>query len=147
MKVDVAVPPKYAIPVLEKSVDDAFANVWSTVQLLAFPVLRVTVRAVEPSYEPENVRDEFPAVSAPRVPPRLTPEIVELVSPALFKVPVMVFGATVKVPPELVTLLESVRPLKVVADEVARVIAPVCADPYVCCTDSTPVLESEPPES
>jgi hypothetical protein len=147
LKVDVAVPPKYAVPVFEKSVDDAFENVCSAVHVLALLRLRETVRAAEPSYEPENVSEVFPAVSAFKVPPRLIPEIVEFVSPVLFKVPVTVFGEMVNVPPELVTLFESVSPLKVVAVDVARVIAPVCALPYVCCTESTPVLESDPPES
>jgi hypothetical protein len=35
----------------------------------------------------------------------------------------------VKVPPVFVMVWEMVRPLKVVAEEVAKVIAPVCAEP------------------
>lgn len=45
--------------------------------------LRPTVRAVEPSYEPENVRVASVAVRAPRVPPRAIPEIVEFWREAL----------------------------------------------------------------
>jgi hypothetical protein len=61
----------------------------------------------------------------------LVPLIVmdEFVRPALFKVPVT-DGVKVKVPPELVMLRPSVWPLTV-ADEVARVILPVCAEPEV----------------
>lgn len=150
----VAVPPKYAVPTFERSVEDALANDWSAVHEFAFPVLRETVRAVEPLYEPENVSEEFPAVRSARVPPSAMPEMVELVRPALFKVPVTEFGANVKVPPELVIAFENERPLKVVAEDVASVIAPVWPEPYVCAMLVTPLLIEEvathvgtPPES
>lgn len=51
--------------------------------------------------------------------------------PATVSVPVIVGGAMVKVVPELVMAFEMERPLNDVAVEVARVIAPVCAEPYV----------------
>jgi hypothetical protein len=61
----------------------------------------------------------------------LVPLIVmdEFVRPALERVPVMFGVPKVKVPPVFVMVWEMVRPLKVVADEVAKVIAPVCAEP------------------
>ena len=49
--------------------------------------------------------------------------------PATVRVPEIVGGAKVKVPEEFVMAFEMVRPLKEVADEVASVIAPVCAEP------------------
>ena len=45
--------------------------------------------------------------------------------PATVKVPVMVSGAKVKVVPELVMEFEMERPLKEVAEEVARVSCPI----------------------
>ena len=47
----VAVAPKYA-RYAEKSVEEAFVNVWSAVQLLAFPVLRESVPALPPTRNP-----------------------------------------------------------------------------------------------
>jgi len=46
--------------------------------------------------------------------------------------------------PEFVMELETVRPLKEVAVEVARVMAPVWAVPYVCCRERRPVLVTLP---
>ena len=45
-----------------------------------------------------------------------------------------------KVAPEFVIALVTVMPLKVVAEDVAKVKAPVCAVPDVCVTERTPVL-------
>jgi hypothetical protein len=57
----------------------------------------------------------------------------------------MVLGAKVKVAPEFVMELEIVRPLNEVADDVATVIAPVCAvPPPFCVTESTPVFVTFP---
>ena len=56
------------------------------------------------------------------------PEIVEFVSPELLRVPARL-GVQVKVPDELVICWLKVRPLKLCALEVARVSAPVCAEP------------------
>lgn len=42
---EVAVPPKYAVPVLEKRVDEAFAKDCKAVQMLALPRLRAAVTA------------------------------------------------------------------------------------------------------
>ena len=60
--------------------------------------------------------------------------------PPIARVPETVGGAKVNVPLELVMALEMVRPLKEVAEEVASVIAPVCAVPYVCAMEETPLL-------
>jgi hypothetical protein len=49
-------------------------------------------------------------------------------------------SANVKVPDELVI------PKSVPEVEVAKVIAPVCAEPYVCATESTPVFVTFPAE-
>jgi len=62
------------------------------------------------------------------VPPPPTPNVPESV------------GAKVKAPPELVIPREAVRPLNAVED-VANVIAPVCAEPYVCASERRPVFE------
>jgi len=48
----VAVPPKYA-RYAEKSVDDAFENCWSAVQVLAFAVLSESVPAEPPTSAPK----------------------------------------------------------------------------------------------
>ena len=61
----------------ERRVVEALVKVWRAVQLLALPTLSTTVLAALPSYEPESVIDESPAVRALRVPPRATPLIVE----------------------------------------------------------------------
>ena len=42
---DVALPPKYAVPKLENKDEEAFANLWRAVQMLAFPMLRAAVTA------------------------------------------------------------------------------------------------------
>jgi hypothetical protein len=81
----------------EKSVEDALAKVWSAVQVLAFPRLRATVCAVPPLYEPENVRVPLAAVRLARLEPSATPLMVELVRPALLRVPVQV-GVMVSAP-------------------------------------------------
>ena len=59
--------------------------------------------------------------------------------PATVRVPVT-FGLKVKVPPAFVTAMVDVRPF-VVFEVVASVIAPVCAEPEDCCTESTPVFD------
>ena len=57
-----------------------------------------TVRAVPPLYAPENVSVESVAVRFARFDPSEIPLIVELVNPALLRVPVTV-GVTVIAPP------------------------------------------------
>ena len=52
----VALPPKYAVPVLEKRVEDAFENLWRAVQMLAFPMLSAAVTAAVSLPEFEIVR-------------------------------------------------------------------------------------------
>ena len=49
----VALPPKYAVPKLEKRVEEAFANLWRAVQMLALLMLRAAVTAAvsEPEFE------------------------------------------------------------------------------------------------
>jgi len=128
-KVLVAVPPKYALVNTDNKLVDALANCCNPVQLFALARLMPTVRAVEPLYEPEKVRVESVAVRSARFWPSAMPEMVECVRPALSKVPVMESGAKLKVPLELVMLFWSVRPLKVVAEVVAKVMAPVWAEP------------------
>ena len=54
----VLVPPKYAVPVFEKSVEDAFAKRWSAVQIFAFPIFKSTVAAAVSL-------PEFPTVTEP----------------------------------------------------------------------------------
>jgi len=101
----------------------------------------------EPLYVPPEATPDPPLlmVRLLRLPPKATPEIVEFVSPELLSVPESV-GAKVKVPPEFVIVWPKVRPLKE-AEEVAKVKAPVCALPYVCWAERTPVFEMvrEPP--
>ena len=77
---------------------------------------------------PPNKRRPSATVESP-VPP-----------PSTFRVPVMVSGAKVKVPEELVIAFAIVSPLKVVALEVASVMAPVCAVPNVCTSERRPAL-------
>ena len=61
--------------------------------------------------------------------------------PDTFKVPVIVFGAKVKVfEPLSVMAFAMERPLKEVAEEVASVRPPVRVEPYVCFKDVTPLL-------
>ena len=52
--------------------------------------------------------------------------VVPVPPPWIFRVPVIVSGANVNVPPTFVIALLTVSPLNEVADEVANVIAPVC---------------------
>ena len=52
----VALPPKYAVPKFEKRVEEAFANLWRAVQMLAFPILRAAVTAAVSEPEFETVR-------------------------------------------------------------------------------------------
>ena len=88
------------------------------------------------------VTEEPPAVTS-EVPLKYTefPVVVNdeaLVPPrAIDSVPAHV-GAKVKVPPEFV-----IERLMLVSDEVARVSAPVCAEPKVCWRDETPLLIDE----
>ncbi len=64
----------------EKSVEVALVKVWSAVQLLALARLRPTLCAVEPLYEPENVREPLVAVREFRLEPRETPEMLAFAS-------------------------------------------------------------------
>ena len=73
-------------------------NVCRPVQVFGLDRLRPMVWAVEPLYEPEKVSVELRAERFARLEPREMPEMVELVSPVLFRVPVMV-GAKVRAPP------------------------------------------------
>src|SRR3989344_7420282 len=50
--VEVAVAPKYAVPVLEKRVEEALRNDWRAVQLLAFAMFRERELAVPPTCAP-----------------------------------------------------------------------------------------------
>lgn len=64
--------------------------------------------------------------------------------PPTVSVPVMEGGAKVKVPvPLSVMLFVMLRPLKEVALEVARVMAPVWVVPYVCLIEETPFCIEE----
>jgi hypothetical protein len=81
----------------EYIVDEEYPNVWRAVHVLAFPRLRPTVLAVPPLYVPEKVRVESVAEKFARLEPRATPLIVELVSPALSRVPLIV-GVNVSAP-------------------------------------------------
>jgi hypothetical protein len=76
-----------------------------------------------------KVRVPFVAVRVASVPPKDTPEMVELVRPELLRVPV-VEGVMVNAPPEFVTELPRVSPLNDCVD-VAKESVPVCAEPYV----------------
>ncbi len=84
----------------------------------------------------------FPAVTSD-VPLKYTELLVvvkdeALVPPrAIERVPVHV-GAKVKVPPEFVMVR-----LRLVSEEVAKVSAPVCAEPNECWSDETPLLIDE----
>ena len=51
-KVDVAVPPKYAVPKLENKVEEAFENDCRAVHEFAFAVLRESVPATPPTSAP-----------------------------------------------------------------------------------------------
>jgi hypothetical protein len=77
------------------------------------------------------IRSEEEAIEARPVPPPPTPSV-----------PVMVGVLKVKAPATFVMVWEMVRPLKVVALLVAKVMAPVCAlPPPVCWSERRPVLE------
>ena len=80
------------------------------------------------SEEPRAAGDPVTETSVPEE-PRVRP-MVELVRPALLRVPVMVGVLKVNVEPELVMAVFTLRPLNEVAEEVAKVRAPVCAEPY-----------------
>ena len=90
-----------------------------------------------------GVVTDVPAAVTSEVPLKYTefPVVVNdeaLVPPrAIDSVPAHV-GAKVKVPPEFV-----MERLMLVSDEVARVSAPVCAEPKVCWRDETPLLIDE----
>ena len=86
--------------------------------------------------------DDASAVSAvPPDPKRSDPSTTAaspVPPPATFKVP-EVDGVSVKVPDELVIELPKISPLNDCV-EVPKVMAPVCAVPYVCWSDDTPLL-------
>ena len=86
-------------------------NCSRAVKLLALAKLRPTVRAVPPLYEPEKVRLPSVAVRVFKFEPRAMPEMVELVRPALFKVPERV-GVTVRAPDDGTIFWPTVKPLK-----------------------------------
>ena len=97
-KVEVAVAPKYAVPVLEKRVEDALRNDWRAVQTLALAILSESEEAVPPICEPsvpelerdapmarEEVAVEY---TTPELPAR-RPErdVARVVAPVTFNVP------------------------------------------------------------
>ena len=61
-----------------RSVVVALLNCCSALHVFAWARFNPTVCAVEPLYEPLKVRVPLVAVSAPKVPPSATPEMVEL---------------------------------------------------------------------
>jgi hypothetical protein len=115
----VAVLPNSAKPA-EKRVEDALLNCCRAVQVLAFPkLIPQSEMAPLPSYdEPLSVES---LVNAASVLPSEIPEMVELVRPALSRVPEIV-GVKVRAPAEGMMVIPSVCPLTV-AVEVEKVIA------------------------
>jgi hypothetical protein len=85
-----------------------------------------TVLAVPPLYEPENVSVPSVAERLARLEPSDIPEMVELVRPVLFRVPVTV-GAKVSAPVVGLMVIPRVRPLKARVD-VENVIAVAVVD-------------------
>lgn len=114
---------------MKVSVDDAVVNEPSVAES-AVELAYGVVTAVPPDVTSEVPLKytEFPVVvnDEALVPPR-----------AIDSVPLHV-GAKVKVEPELV-----IERLMLVSDEVARVKAPVCAEPKECWSDETPLLIDE----
>ena len=96
--------------------------------MLAFPRFNPIDCAAAPVYVPENVSVPSVAVRFASVPPREIPEIVELVSPALSRVPEIV-GVRVNAPAVGTTLTPRVCPL-VVCVVVENVIAVAVVVPY-----------------
>jgi hypothetical protein len=76
LKVDVAVPPKYAVPVFERRVEEALVKRWRPVQTFAFVRFKPMVRAVEPLYVPLKVRVASVAERLANEEPREMPEMV-----------------------------------------------------------------------
>jgi len=110
VNVDVAVSPNHAW-LAENPVEEAFPlNCCNAVQIFALAKFNPMVLAVPPLYEPENVSEELVAVRSARFPPRAIPEMVELVNPALFRVPDTV-GVSVRAPADGTTVVPRVRPL------------------------------------
>jgi hypothetical protein len=108
LKVDVAVPPKYAVPVFERRVEEALVKRWRPVQTFAFVRFKPMVRAVEPLYVPLKVRVASVAERLANEEPREMPEMVEFASSALSICPVgseTVPAETVS-PPENVSRVE-----------------------------------------
>ena len=102
---------------------DEYANDCSAVHELGLFRFNPTVLAVPPLYEPENVRVESVAVKSARLFPRATPEIVELVRPALFSVPDIV-GVSVNAPLDGIIVIPAVSPLN--EDVVVENVTAVC---------------------
>ncbi len=134
------------LPVPSKDTPLIVRAFWRAVAVPALPDT-APVMSDEKVFVPEKVllfasRVDDAAVMVP-FPPReievpLTVRL-ELVSPALLRVPVSVGVPKVKVPPEFVIVCDTVSPLKELAEEVANVIAPFCAVPKDCAIEVTPV--------
>ena len=109
--------------------------------MLALPRLMPMVAAALPLYVVEKLRVLLALAERLKSElPKEMPEIVELVRPELFRVPV-VEGVKVNVPPVFVMEFPRVRPLKDCVD-VPRVMAPAWAEPYVWARERTPEFES-----
>ena len=91
------------------SLVEAFVKFCVAVHQSLLPRLSPTVCALEPLYEPEKVSVPLVAERFARFPPSETPEMVELVRPALLMVPATV-GVTVMPLPEMANVLPNVRP-------------------------------------
>ena len=79
------------------------------------PTFKTIFLAVPPLYVPEKVRLESPAVKLAKFEPKEIPEIVELVSPVLSSVPVIV-GLNINAPAVGIIVCPKVSPLNAVVD-------------------------------
>lgn len=93
---------------------------------------------VEPDAAPDP---ELLKVTLFKFDPKATPEMVEFCRALFGMFETESVGVKVKVPPELVMVVPTVIPLAVAAEEVAKVIAPVCVAPYVCLSEVTAPAE------
>ena len=118
---------------------------WNVVQSVdeRYPFVELFAWEMERVFPENESGAETTAVAIEEpLPVRMPESEVEPVPPpATVRVPES-DGAKVKVPPAFVTESDEVRPF-VVADEVANVTAPVCAEPKDCCIDVTPLLIEE----
>jgi hypothetical protein len=125
------VPPRATCRVPMVS-DSAMPKVEVETQL-GRPVAKEVCKMVPPVEEASVARFALP----PPIPPKTREPSATAESPVppppTPRLPVMVGVLKVKVPPEFVMVWEMVRPWKVVAEEVAKVMAPVCAEPPPFC--------------